>query len=76
MYAIIFSFYDKIRSIEEKKDPEDSSISHTGIFFFFRCEEYNLLPPVLRNGCSLVDSFVFQRFYKALFESISLFWKY
>ena len=35
LYAIIFSFHDKIRSMEEDKDPENSSISHTGTFFLF-----------------------------------------
>ena len=35
MYSIIFSFHDKIGSIEEGKDPEDSDISHTGTFFLF-----------------------------------------
>ena len=35
LYAIIFSFHDKIRSMEEDKDPENSSISHTGTFFSF-----------------------------------------
>ena len=33
LYAIIFSFHDKIESMGEDKDPEDSSISHTGTFF-------------------------------------------
>ena len=36
---------------------------------FFRCEEYNLLLFLLRKGCFLIDSFVFWRFYKVLFES-------
>ena len=44
--------------------------------FFSRCEEYNFLLPLLRNSCSLIDPFVFWRFYKVLFESIPLFWKY
>ena len=35
LYAIIFSFYDKIGSMGEDKDPEDSRISHTGTFFLF-----------------------------------------
>ena len=30
----------------------------------------------LRNYCSLIDPFVYWCFYKVLFESISLFWKY
>ena len=42
--------------------------------FFSWCEEYNLLLPLLRNCCSLIDPFVFWRFYKVLFESIPLFW--
>ena len=29
-YTIIFSFRDKIGSMEKDKDPENSSISHTG----------------------------------------------
>ena len=43
--------------------------------FFSRCQEYNFLP-LLRNGCSLIDPFVFRHFYKVSFESIALFWKY
>ena len=35
LYAIIFSFNDKIGSMEEDKDPEDLNISHTGTFFHF-----------------------------------------
>ena len=42
LYAIIFSFHDEIGSMEEDKDPED----------------YNLLLPLLRNGCFLIDPFV------------------
>ena len=76
LYAIIFSFHDKIGSIGEDKDPENSSISHTGTFLFSRCKKYNLLLPLLRNGRSLIYPFVFWRFYKMLFESIHLFWKY
>ena len=49
LYAIIFSFYDKIESMGEDKDPENSNISHNGTFFFSRCKEYNLLLPLLRN---------------------------
>ena len=44
--------------------------------FRFWCEKYDLLLRVLKNGFSLIDSFVYQRVYKVLFESISLFWKY
>ena len=44
--------------------------------FFSWCEEYNLLLPLLRKACSLIYPFVFWRFYKVLFESIALFWKY
>ena len=44
--------------------------------FHFWCEKYDLLLRVLKNGFSLIDSFVYQRVYKVLFESISLFWKY
>ena len=73
-YATIFSFHYKIGSMGEDKDPEDSSISHTGTFFS-RCEEYNLLLLLLRNGCacSLIDPSVLWRFCKVLFESIPLF---
>ena len=35
LYAIIFNFHDKIGSMGEDKEPEDWSISHTGIFFHF-----------------------------------------
>ena len=34
LYAITFSFHDKIESVEEGKDLENSSISHTGTFFY------------------------------------------
>ena len=44
--------------------------------FFSRCEEYIFLLRLLRNSCSLIDPFVFWGFYKVLFESIPLFWKY
>ena len=44
--------------------------------FFFRCEEYNFLLPLLRSSFSLIDRFVFWCFYKVLFGSIPLFWKY
>ena len=69
LYAIIFSLYHKIGSIGEGKGVEDSSISHT--FFLSWCEEYNLLFPLLGNGCtcSLIDPFVSWPF---LFESIPL----
>ena len=61
----------------EDKNAEDSSNSYTGTCFFFsRCEQYNFLLPLLRNCCSLIDPFVYWRFYKVLFESISLSWKY
>ena len=35
LYAVIFSFHDKIGSMEEDKDLENSSILHTGTFFLF-----------------------------------------
>ena len=35
LYAIIFSFHDKIGRMEEDKYPENSSILHTGTFFSF-----------------------------------------
>ena len=60
--------------------PERTEAQRTQVFqmlvLFSRCEEYNLLLPLLRNGCSFIDPFVFWRFYKVLFESIALFWKY
>ena len=34
LHAIIFSFYDKIGSMNESKNQENSSISHTGNFSF------------------------------------------
>ena len=71
LYTIIFSFHDNIGSMGEEKDLEDSNISRTGTFF--QCEEYHLLLPLLRNGCFLIDPFVFWRFYKVLFKSIPLF---
>ena len=61
--------------IKEDKNAEGSRISHTGVSSFFsRCEQYDLLLPLLRNCCSLIDPFVQLRFFKVLFESISLFW--
>ena len=50
-----FSFHQKIGSSEEDKDPEDSSISHTGDFFLFSVRGILFNAPVLRNGCSLID---------------------
>ena len=44
--------------------------------FSSQCEEYNFLLLLLRNSCALIDPFVFWRFYKVLFESVPLFWKY
>ena len=76
MFAIIFCFHDKIGSMGEDKDPEDLSILNTGTFFHFRCDKYNSLLPLLRNSFSLIDPIVFCRFYKMIFESIALFWKY
>ena len=35
LYAIIFSFHDKIGIMEKDKDPENWSISHAGTFFPF-----------------------------------------
>ena len=35
LYAIIFSFHDKIESMVVEIDPENSIISHTGTFFLF-----------------------------------------
>ena len=35
LYAIIFSFYDKLGIMEEDKDQQNSTISHTGTFFLF-----------------------------------------
>ena len=41
--------------------------------FLSLCKECHLLLPLLRNGCSLKDPFVYCRFHKVLFEPISLF---
>ena len=70
-YDIILSFHDTIGSMEEDKDPKNSRILHAGIIFFSLCEDYNFLFPLLWNGCSLIDPFVFWRFYKVLFESVA-----
>ena len=35
LYAIIFSFHDKIGIMDEDKDQENSSISYTGAFCLF-----------------------------------------
>ena len=35
LYAITLSFHDKIGSIKENKDSEDSDISNTGTLFLF-----------------------------------------
>ena len=35
LYAVIFSFHDKIGCMGEETDLEESSISHTGTFFLF-----------------------------------------
>ena len=75
-YTIIFSFQKKVGCMGKDKDPEKSSISHTGTFFLSQCKKYSLLLPLLRNGCCLVDPFSFWRFYKVLHGSIAWFWKY
>ena len=72
--CLIFSCYDKTGSMEENKDPEGSSISHTGTCFIFSVRGINLLFLLSRKVCSLIDPFVYWRFYKVLFETISLFW--
>ena len=72
----IFSFHDKIGIMEEDKDQENSSISYIGTFFLFSVQGIQFLLPLLTNSCSLIDPFVFWGFYKVLFESIPLFWKY
>ena len=46
------------------------------LFSFLSARENNLLLSLLRNGSSLIYPFVFWRFYKVLFESVVLFWKY
>ena len=76
LYAIIFSFHNKIGIMEEGKDQENSSISYIGTFFIFSVRGIQFLLPLLTNSCSLIDPFVFWGFYKVLFESIPLFWKY
>ena len=44
---------------------------------FFHCARENKLRlSLLRNGSPLIYPFVFWRFYKVIFESIVLFWKY
>ena len=76
LYAIIFSFHDKIGSMGEEKDQRTHAFHILEPSFFSWCEEYNLLLPLLRNGCAcfLIDPFVFWHFYKVLFGSIHLFW--
>ena len=46
------------------------------LFSFLSARENNLLLSLVRNGSSLIYLFVFWRFYKVLFESLVLFWKY
>ena len=45
-------------------------------FFFLSARENNLNFSLLRNSSSLIYPFVFCYFYKVLFESIAIFWKY
>ena len=71
LYAIIFSFHDKIVIMEEEKDQTFHILAPS----FSQCEEYNFLLPLLGNSCSLIDPFVFWRFYK-VFESILEIFKY
>ena len=72
--AIIFSYHDKIGIMGEGQRSESPHILVPS--FFSGCEECKLLLPLLRNvcACSLIDPFVFWRFYKVLFQSIPLFW--
>ena len=66
---LLFSFHDK-------RGQKRRGLHILLPYFFSRCEQYNLLLPLLRNCCSLVDPFVYWRFNKVFFESISLFWKH
>ena len=61
---------------EKTKTQRNQAFHILVLFFFSQCEECNLLLPLLRNGCCLVDSFAFWRFYKVLHGSIAWFWKY
>ena len=74
LYAIIFSSHEKIGSMGEEKNPEDLFLYF--LISFLGARENNLLLSLLRNGSSLIYPFVSWRFYKLLFESIVLFWKY
>ena len=77
LYAIFFSFHDKIGSMREDKDPEDSSISHTGTFFLFSVRRISFIVSCAEKRlCLFFDRspFVFWPFYKVSFKSISLFW--
>ena len=80
VYAIIFNFHDKIGSMWEDKDQEDSNISHTGTFFLFSVWGISFIGSSAEKWLFFemvfLDSFVFWRFYKVLFESITLFSKY
>ena len=69
LYAIIFSLHGKIGSTEESKDPEDPEETFYILVpsLFSQWKEDNLLLPVLRNVCFLIDLFVYQSFYKVLF---------
>ena len=66
----------KLESWGKKKTQRSESPHILVPSFFSGCEECKLLLPLVRNvcACSLIDPFVFWRFYKVLFQSIPLFW--
>ena len=76
LYATIFSFLIKLEAWRRTKIQRTQAFHILVPFFFSWCEKYNFVFPLLRNGCSLIKPFVFWRFYRVLFESIPLFWKY
>ena len=76
LYAIIFSFPDKIGIMEEDKDTENSSISNTDTSFLFSVRGMKFFASSDEKRLFFDRSIYTRRFCKVLFESIPLFWKY
>ena len=78
MPGMLLSSVSKIKldAWEKTKTQRNQAFHIVVLFFFSRCEKYNLLLLLLRNGCCLIDPFTFWRFYKVLHQSIAWFWKY
>ena len=76
LYAIIFNFHDKTGNMGEDKDLEDWIISDTGTLFLFLVQGISFIASSAEKWLFFDRSICILVFYKVLFESIPLFWKY